>query len=80
MLTCIASEPYSVAKENILRLDYQNEFRGIKLNCRTDHGELTVYYAPEDISNGLKYMKDSDGNLIYGKLNIIKEGVTIRLL
>lgn len=80
MLTCIASEPYFVAKENILRLDYQNEFRGIKLNCRTDHGELTVYYAPEDISNGLKYMKDSDGNLIYGKLNIIKEGVTIRLL
>lgn len=80
MITCIALEPYSVAKEKILRLDYENEFRGIKLDCRTEHGELTVYYAPEDISNGLKYMKDSNGNLIYGKLNVIKEGSTIRLL
>ena len=80
MLTCIALEPYFVAKEKILRLDDQNEFRGLKLNCRTEQGELTLYYVPEDVSNGLKYMKDSDGNLIYGNLNINKKGTTIRLL
>ena len=80
MLTCIALQTYFVAKEKLIRLDDQNEFRGLKLNCRTEQGELTLYYVPEDVSNGLKYMKDSDGNLIYGKLNINKKGATIRLL
>lgn len=80
MITCIALEPYSVVKEIIHRLDRANEFHGIKLDCRTEQGELTVYYAPEDISNGLKYMKDSNGKLIYGKLNVYKDGKMIRLL
>ena len=80
MITCIALEPYSVVKENIQQLDRPNEFHGIKLVCSTEKGELTIYYAPEDISNGLKYMKDSDGKFIYGKLNVHNDGKKIRLL
>ena len=80
MITCIALEPYSVVKENIQQLDRPNKFHGIKLVCSTEQGELTIYYAPEDISNGLKYMKDSDGKYIYGKLNVHNDGKMIRLL
>lgn len=80
MITCIALEPYSVVKENIQQLGRPNEFHGIKLVCSTEQGELTIYYAPEDISNGLKYMKDSDGKFIYGKLNVHNDGKMIRLL
>ena len=80
MITCIALEPYSVVKENIQQLDRRNESHGIKLVCSTEQGELTIYYAPEDISNGLKYMKDSDGKYIYGKLNVHNDGKMIRLL
>lgn len=80
MITCIALEPYSVVKENIQQLDRPNKFHGIKLVCSTEQGELTIYYAPEDISNGLKYMKDSDGKYIYGNLNVHNDGKMIRLL
>ena len=80
MITCIALEPYSVVKENIQQLDRPNKFHGIKLVCSTEQGELTIYYAPEDISNGLKYMKDLDGKYIYGKLNVHNDGKMIRLL
>ena len=80
IITCVALEPYSVVKEKIHRLNRPNEFHGIKLVCSTEQGELTIYYAPEDISNGLKYMTDSNGKLIYGKLNVYKDGKMLRLL
>ena len=80
IITCVALEPYSVVKEKIQRLNRSNELHGIKLFCSTEQGALTIYYAPEDISNGLKYMKDSNGKLIYGKLNVYKDGKMIRLL
>ena len=80
MITCVALEPFSVVKEKIQRLNRSKELHGIKLVCSKEQGALTIYYAPEDISNGLKYMKDSNGKLIYGKLNVYKDGKMIRLL
>lgn len=80
MITCVALEPYSVVKEKIQRLNQSNELHGIKLVSSTEQGALTIYYAPEDISNGLKNMKDSNGKLIYGKLNVYKDEKMIRLL
>ena len=54
--------------------------QGIKIQCTKGNEELVVYYSPEDISNGLKYIKDSDGKILYGKLNVRKDGKTFRLM
>ena len=68
IFTCIALEPYSVEKESIPRLDCPGEERGTKIKCKTKSGEITIYYSPEDIHNGLKYLKDSNGNIVYGRM------------
>ena len=78
IFTCIALEPYSMEKESIPRLDCPGEARGTKIKCKTKSGELTIYYSPEDIHNGLKYLKDSNGNIVYGRMVAEKNNQTIR--
>ncbi len=80
LVTCISVETYSVKQEEIRRQDVQEELQGIKIQCTKGNGELMVYYSPEDISNGLKYIKDADGEILYGKLNVRKDGKTFRLM
>lgn len=78
IFTCIALEPYSVEKESIPRIDSPGEERGTKIKCKTKSGELTIYYSPEDIHNGLKYLKDSNGNIVYGRMVVEKNNQKIR--
>ena len=65
-------------KESIPRLDSPGDERGTKIKCKTGSGELTIYYSPEDIHNGLKYLKDSNGNIIYGRMVVEKNNQKIR--
>ena len=78
IFTCVALEPYSVETESIPRLDCPGEERGTKIKCKTNSGEITVYYSPEDIGNGLKYLKDSKGNIFYGRMGVEKNNQIIR--
>lgn len=80
LVTCISVEMYSVKQEEIRRQDVQEEVQGIKIQCTKDNEDLVVYYSPEDICNGLKYIKDSDGEILYGKLIVRKDGKMFRLM
>ena len=80
IVTCISLETYFIEQEEIRRQDFKEEVQGIKIQCTKGNEELVIYYSPEDISNGLKYIKDSEGKILYGKLNVRKDGKTFRLM
>ena len=80
LVTCISLDMYHIEKEEIRRQDFKEEVQGIKIQCTKGNEELVVYYSPEDICNGLKYIKDSDGEIIYGKLIVRKDGKTFRFM
>ena len=63
-----------------MRQDFKEEVQGIKVQCTKGNEELVVYYSPEDISNGLKYIKDANGEILYGKLIVRKDGEIFRLM
>ena len=69
-----------IEQEEIRRQEFKEEVQGIKIQCMKDNEELVVYYSPEDISNGLKYIKDNNGEILYGKLIVRKDGKTFRLM
>ena len=80
LVTCISLETYYIEQEEIRRQEFNEEVQGIKIQCTKGNEELVVYYSPEDICNGLKYIKDSDGEFLYGKLIVRKDGKTFRLM
>ena len=80
IVTCISLETYFIEQEEIRRQDFKEEVQGIKIQCTKGNEELVIYYSPEDTSNGLKYIKDSEGKILYGKLNVRKDGKTFRLM
>lgn len=80
LVTCISLETYYIEQEEIRRQEFNEEVQGIKIQCTKGNEELVVYYSPEDISNGLKYIKDTDGKILYGKLIVRKDGKTFRLM
>lgn len=80
LVTCISLETYYIEQEEIRRQEFKEEVQGIKIQCMKDNEELVVYYSPEDISNGLKYIKDNNGEILYGKLIVRKDGKTFRLM
>lgn len=80
IVTCISLETYFIEQEEIMRQDFKEKVQGIKIQCTKDNEEFVVYYSPEDISNGLKYIKDANGEILYGKLIVIKDGKIFRLM